>query len=262
MISKSISTSVKMSRVSDFAALLYTWLIAHCDDGGNMEGEAMAIKGRVVPMRDVSLQNVVAALDELEINNLVTFYEEKNGDTELEKFIHIIKWENFQTLRADRTDNRFPKYVNQTATKRQPNGNHSLSQDKIREGKIRKDRIGKDTTTATHVAVAKPVLKIDKRSPEIQAIIDTLKELLDGIPMDDTEKENRYYARLLLLKVRKACREQNHPETDAVNLTKNIIKAAFSGWHKKNATSVQYIYRNMGKIIQSSKSKSLNVLSL
>lgn len=98
-------------------------------------------------------------------------------------------------------------------------------------------------------------------NPEINEIIAYLEEKLDGVPMDDGKK-NRNYAQLMLNEIKKLCVKQGFEESKAVPIIKSIINAAFQGWHKKNATSVQYIYRNMGKIIQESKTKSLNVLSV
>lgn len=104
--------------------------------------------------------------------------------------------------------------------------------------------------------------KSDHRNMEVQEIIDALNDSLEGIPMDGTQKENRRYAYLLLKKIKKACHSQGHDESKAVPLIKGIIHAAFQGWHKKNSTSLKYIYYNMGKIIQESKQKTLNVLTI
>lgn len=106
MISKSISTSKKLAKVSDGAALLFVCLIPHCDDGGNMDADPMAVKGIVVPMRPVSVDEVEAQLNELVAADLITFYSGKKD----EHFVHINQWENHQTIRNDRIDRRFPAY--------------------------------------------------------------------------------------------------------------------------------------------------------
>lgn len=113
MISKSISTSIKLSRVSDFAALLFTWLIPHCDDNGNMDGEPYLINGIVCPLRKKTIDEVESALKELESQKLISFYE-KNG-----RFVHVERWKEHQTLRGDRPDFRYPsgkQLGNQSAT--------------------------------------------------------------------------------------------------------------------------------------------------
>lgn len=116
MLSKSISTSTKLSEVSDFAALLFTWLQPHCDDGGNMDANPLVVRGLVVPMRKQTVEDVAAALKELEKTNLVTPYE-VNGT----KYLHVEQFEKHQTLRGDRPDFRYP--ANQVATSGKPIGN-------------------------------------------------------------------------------------------------------------------------------------------
>lgn len=119
MISKSISTSKKLSRVSTFSALLFTWLIPHCDDGGNMDAEPFAVKGVVLPMRPETVEQVAESLTELEKIGLITIYSTTNGQptvnhgatSEGERFLHIDKWDEHQTLRLDRPDFHYPEYV-------------------------------------------------------------------------------------------------------------------------------------------------------
>lgn len=110
--------------------------------------------------------------------------------------------------------------------------------------------------------LAKANAKRDNRNMEVQEIIDTLTEQLGTLPMDGTQKENRRYSKLLIDKLKKSCESQGYETSKAVPLAKSVVRAAFQGWHAKNATSVKYIYYNMGKIIQESKTKSLNVLSV
>ena len=49
MIAKSISVSDETNALSDFAALLCTWLIPHTDDYGVIPGSPGRIKALVVP---------------------------------------------------------------------------------------------------------------------------------------------------------------------------------------------------------------------
>lgn len=125
MISKSISTSTKLSKVSDFAALLFTWIQPHCDDGGNMDADPIVVRGLVVPMRKQTVEEVSTALDELVATGLITIYE-ANGT----KYLHVDQFERHQTLRGDRPDFRYPDYpmatagkltVNQRSTSVKPN---------------------------------------------------------------------------------------------------------------------------------------------
>lgn len=97
MISKSISTSARLSDVSTFSALLFTWLIPHCDDYGHMDGSARMVKGIVVPLREENVAQVEESLKELEKSGLIRRYE-----IDKMQYLEIEKWEDHQTLKNDR----------------------------------------------------------------------------------------------------------------------------------------------------------------
>ena len=97
MISRSISTSVKLSKVSDFAALLFTWIIPHTDDFGRMDGDSATVKGIVVPMRDKTTDEIEEALIELDKSKLIERYE-----VDGRKFLYVAKFEQHQTFKVDR----------------------------------------------------------------------------------------------------------------------------------------------------------------
>ncbi len=105
MISKSISTSAKLSEVSTFAALLFTWTIPHCDDYGHMDADPKIVKAVVVPLRAESVQEVGAALQELEHVGLVRFYSHTDEGRE-RRYLEVVKWSEHQTLKNDR-----PAYI-------------------------------------------------------------------------------------------------------------------------------------------------------
>ncbi len=130
MISKSISVSKKLALLEPFPALLFTWLILHCDDGGNMPGDAFTIKGLVIPVRPETVKEVEAALMKVVDIGLIALFEEK-GET----YLHVVNWEKHQTLRKDRSTILYPDYPfgNQVAT----NGQPLTDEGKVRKGKVR-----------------------------------------------------------------------------------------------------------------------------
>ncbi len=137
MISKSISTSKKLSALSTFEALLFTWTIPHCDDFGRMDGNAKIVKGIVMPLRDEPVEEIEKGLKELVKKGLIERY-----NIEDEEYLQIIKWEEHQTFKTDR--NRVAKYPenptgNQTETdwKNRPSklSEVKLSEVNLREGK-------------------------------------------------------------------------------------------------------------------------------
>jgi hypothetical protein len=160
MISKSISISKTLAKASDSAALLYTWLIPHCDDGGNMDADPLAVKGIVVPMRPVSVDDVANDLSELEQLGAISFYEAVNGGSEIERFLHINKFERHQTLRTDRLDKRFPDFgkpvVNQAATAGKPN----VTERNVTELNITEPNGGGDVTKTKEQPTTTDVQKI------------------------------------------------------------------------------------------------------
>lgn len=149
MLSKTISTSRKVNRLPDRSALLYTWLIPHTDDFGHLEGDAISIKAKIVPMRSVSEQEVQQDLDLMVQNELIQIYEIKG-----EKYIEILNFDSFQTFRSDRPrraeypgpDGQFPS-DNQRDTNDIPEGDNAPR--KRREGKLREGKVREEKSTAS-----------------------------------------------------------------------------------------------------------------
>jgi hypothetical protein len=135
MISKSISVSRKLAKISPFAALLFTWIIPHTDDGGNMAGDSETVKALVIPARPENVKDVEKAIDDLVEIGLLDRYT-----VNLNPFVHVIQSEKHQTLRLDRAQWIYPAWPkgdgNQTATTRQP----SAAEGKGREGKGKEDK--------------------------------------------------------------------------------------------------------------------------
>ena len=86
-------------------------------------------------------------------------------------------------------------------------------------------------------------------NPEINEVINYLKEKLGGISLDGTVKDNRNFANHLIKKIKKDYPDKNHMDS-----IKIIIDCGLKDkFHGKNITSVAYIYRNLTKIINSIK---------
>lgn len=149
MLSKSICVSSKLAKVRPFTALLFTWSITHCDDGGNMVGDPFTVKGLVVPVRPETTSEVASALTEMEEVGLIKTYliNEKT-------YLHINQFEKHQTLRRDRATWLYPDQRddnqlalswqptgNRATTKGQPDGNLSRSEGKVSKGKLTKGNI-------------------------------------------------------------------------------------------------------------------------
>jgi len=103
MVAKSISISEQVNNMSDFAKLLFTWMIPHADDWGMIKGSAKVIKALVVPLTDHSTADVEKALQEIADSELI-FWFENEGD----QYIEFCKWDGYQSGLHKRTK---PNYV-------------------------------------------------------------------------------------------------------------------------------------------------------
>ncbi len=98
-ISKDISWDEKVEALSDDSArLLFTWMIAHLDREGRIEGEPHLIKAKVLPHRRWSDKKTEKYLNEMEKLNLILRYS-VNGT----RFIFAYNFEKHQPgLQKDR----------------------------------------------------------------------------------------------------------------------------------------------------------------
>jgi hypothetical protein len=94
LIYNSISTSERVASLGVKGALLYTWLITHCDTQGRIQGKAKVIKHQVVPFMDeVTVQDVAEALELMSDNGLIIRYK----DSKERELIQIKDWWDWQT---------------------------------------------------------------------------------------------------------------------------------------------------------------------
>lgn len=106
MIGKSISVSEQVNELSDFAALLFSWLIPHSDDYGVIPGSPRKIKALVVPMRKQSAEQVDAALKEMQSVGLVWRYIYKGSE-----YTQFCKFDEHQEGLHKRTTSKNPLYL-------------------------------------------------------------------------------------------------------------------------------------------------------
>jgi DNA-binding transcriptional regulator YiaG len=98
-----ISTSERVSALGAGGALLFTWLLAHCDDQGRYAGSARRIKAEVVPMVDeLTVEGVEKALKAMASKQLITRYR----DNKWGELIQIVDWWEFQA--TSKTPSRYP----------------------------------------------------------------------------------------------------------------------------------------------------------
>lgn len=104
MLSKSISTSIKVNSVDEFSQLLFTWMIPHTDDFGRMDGEPEVVKALVMPMTRRSIKDFIKSLVSLASIGLIDWYFSDG-----KKVIEIVNADEHQSnLVGKRTKSRFP----------------------------------------------------------------------------------------------------------------------------------------------------------
>jgi len=75
MLNKAISSSLRMSQLSsDAARLVYTWLLSHLDINGSFYSEPKLLKGYIVPLLDITADDIRKYLIEFEALGLAVFY--------------------------------------------------------------------------------------------------------------------------------------------------------------------------------------------
>lgn len=94
LIYSSISTSDRVSSLGAKGALLYTWLITHCDGQGRLPGTPKVIKAQVVPFLDeITLEDITLALNQMVEQNLIISYTDNRN----RRLIQIVDWWDWQT---------------------------------------------------------------------------------------------------------------------------------------------------------------------
>ena len=101
MLAPTISVSPRVNGLSLKAALIYTWLLAHCDDQGRMSGDAATSRGIVCPLRsDISIEDVRLALSDMEDVGLISIYEPPDMQwAPTPEIIQVLDWWDYQHLR-------------------------------------------------------------------------------------------------------------------------------------------------------------------
>lgn len=139
MISKSISISRKANAISDFAALLFTWMVPHADDYGVLDGDEGTIKALVVPRRKQTEKQVGQALSEMQEIGLIWryFYKDK-------PYIQFTNFEEHQEGLHKRTTPKLPLYMDcrqDSGNFREIPGNSPLIEPNLTEPKRREEKV-------------------------------------------------------------------------------------------------------------------------
>lgn len=198
MISGSISTSKKVAKLDDAGALIFTWLQSHTDDYGRMDGDALTVKAKVVPMRDYDEDHVEERLQKMHDLGLIFRYE-----VDGEKYLEVTDFNEHQTFRNDRPRrDLYPKpytngipVVNQKDTKDVPMGEKrqpKLSQVKLSQANIVKGK--KPFTTKIEGKILNELIDLFKNiNPSVNRLFanKTQRQALDRLVVQHGEEKIR-----------------------------------------------------------------------
>lgn len=115
MINKSISISEQVNSMSEFAQLLFTWMIPHTDDWGIIPGSPKVLKALIIPMSKRSEEEVAEAVKEMANQKLVWNYLVDDKE-----YIQFCKFEQHQEGLHKRTRPKFPTYEQYIKSKELP----------------------------------------------------------------------------------------------------------------------------------------------
>lgn len=154
MISRSISTSRKLARVDDRAALLFTWIQPHTDDYGRIEGDAMTVRAKVCPMRPYTDEDVDKSLADLALKGLILRYE-----VDGEQYIQVCGFEEHQTFKTDRPrKSEYPAPPEGMVCELEPLGNQMEPKGAKRPRKLSKVKLSKANSLAAPSATGEGAL--------------------------------------------------------------------------------------------------------
>jgi len=94
LIYSSISTSERVASLGVKGALLYTWLITHCDSQGRMPAKPRIVKQQVVPfIEEITVKDVIEALEVMREQKLIILYNDSKGRL----LLQVADWWEWQT---------------------------------------------------------------------------------------------------------------------------------------------------------------------
>lgn len=233
IISNVISNSRKVNEVSDQAALLFSWIQAHTDDYGRIEGETQDVLFLIVPRRGWSEEQVEEYLKELWKIGLLKQYHDENG----KRYFEVYAFDEHQTFRSDRGrrakypipetfDTQWYTKDNQRVQSEKPTDKEvKLSKGKLSTSKVKvkqKPVIGKPMT-----APEKEAEVVKKPTPKEKAL-----QFFEGVEALKNKQEVPWLQEFL-----NAIAQKN------TNVSKqalwNEIKAFASYWTELNSTGTR-----------------------
>lgn len=101
LLSDTITTSEKLSKLTYFERWFFACLIVTTDDYGRYDARPKLLSARCFPLEDVPIADISSAISSMQKVNLITLYSYQGKD-----YLQITKWEEHQRIRNQRS--KFP----------------------------------------------------------------------------------------------------------------------------------------------------------
>lgn len=98
IIKESVRTSDSLSTLSWFEEVLFYRLIVSCDDYGRFDARPAIIKGTCFPLKSVTENQIIDALNKLSTAGIVCLYT-----VDRKPYLQFVAWERHQSIRAKRS---------------------------------------------------------------------------------------------------------------------------------------------------------------
>ena len=101
IIKESICTSENIDMLTPFQETVFVRLMVNCDDFGRFDGRPKVISSMLFPLRDISTDDIIEALNAMQAADLVILYT-----VDGRPFVQMKTWEKHQQTRA--TKSKYP----------------------------------------------------------------------------------------------------------------------------------------------------------
>jgi DnaD/phage-associated family protein len=258
MISKSISISEQVNSMSEFAQLLFTWMIPHTDDWGILPGSAKVLKALVMPMSDRTEIDFDDAIQEINKNDLIWLYE-----VEGKRYIQFRKFEQHQEGLHKRTSCKFPTYSNYLKTLTELSGTSGKFPPNRIEEKGSEGNITETNITEISFAKIKRFYE-DNIGLITRSIVDDINSFLDdGLEADliiksineavDHNKRSWAYSKKILV----SCYEKNIKSLQQFEAAQLEYKQKNQGTQKSMTDDMEMIEQVRKEMVASGKLKDI-----
>lgn len=108
IIKESICTSDTIETLSWFEEVLFYRLIVNCDDYGRYDARPAIIRGKLFPLKDVTLKQISEAIIKLSTVGIATLYE-----VDGRPYLQLCTWDKHQVVRAHKS--KYPSPTDENA---------------------------------------------------------------------------------------------------------------------------------------------------